>query len=84
MVGMKRSRNREVGKREIFMVGVRRSRNARLEAQFRGAACKANKQDLGIMPLGWNPGKNKGEGEGSWLLLSHGVESYHISIEVRD
>lgn len=24
------------------------------EAQFRGAACKANKQDLGIMPLGWN------------------------------
>lgn len=54
MVGMRRSRNREAGKWDVFMVGVRRSRNARLEAQFRGAACKANKQDSGIMPLEWN------------------------------
>ena len=35
-----------------------------------------NKQTgLGNHASRMEPGKSKGEGEGSWLLLSHGVES---------
>lgn len=34
--------------------GCEKIQERQVEAQFRGAACKANKQDSGIMSLGWN------------------------------
>lgn len=34
--------------------GSEKIQERQMEAQSRSAACKANKQDSGIMPLGWN------------------------------